>query len=163
MKQARTRHEPRTWWRSFVRSLYSSYCSLRLSLCTPRWIASDIVARANGPPRGVAIGWRWRARPVRGMRGIVAPDRQCRWAAMPLGPAWQCPFKLPAWTLRGPRSARRPLSRRPGRPRNPRCPVIGVYFPDPGKIGIPDFPNPGFRPNRDSRFPESRIPAKSDH
>jgi hypothetical protein len=40
-------------------------------------------------------------------------------------------------------------------------PGIGVYFPDPGKIGIPDFPNPGFRPNRDARFPESRIPAKS--
>ena len=27
---------------------------------------------------------------------------------------------------------------------------------DSGQIGIPDFPNPGFRPNRDSRFPEIR-------
>ncbi len=64
---------------------------------------------------------------------------------------------------------------------------IGVYFPDPGqigipespnpgipaksgfpiprirdsgRIGIPDSPNPGFRPNRDSRFPESRDPGQ---
>jgi hypothetical protein len=27
---------------------------------------------------------------------------------------------------------------------------------DSGQIGIPDFPNPGFRPNRDARFPEIR-------
>ncbi len=38
-------------------------------------------------------------------------------------------------------------------PRNPRCPGIGIYFPDPGKIGISDFPNPGFRPNRDGAGP----------
>jgi hypothetical protein len=29
-------------------------------------------------------------------------------------------------------------------------------IPDSGQIGIPDFPNPGFRPNRDARFPEIR-------
>ncbi len=46
----------------------------------------------------------------------------------------------------------------PARPRSPRCPGIGVYFPDPGKIGIPDFPNPGFRPNFESGCPISRIP-----
>ena len=27
---------------------------------------------------------------------------------------------------------------------------------DSGQIGIPDFPNPGFRPNRDARFPKIR-------
>jgi hypothetical protein len=27
---------------------------------------------------------------------------------------------------------------------------------DSGQIGMPDFPNPGFRPNRDARFPEIR-------
>ncbi len=58
------------------------------------------------------------------------------------------------------------------RPRNLRCPGIGAETPDPGQIGIPDFPNPGIptkpgfpisrfpgpRPNRDSRFPKSRDP-----
>jgi len=58
------------------------------------------------------------------------------------------PGRAPSWAVTGPQVA--------PRPRNPRCPGIGVYFPDPGKIGIPDFPNPGFRPNRDSRFPEIR-------
>ena len=28
----------------------------------------------------------------------------------------------------------------PGRPPNPRCPGIGVYFPDPGQIGIGKIP-----------------------
>ncbi len=60
-----------------------------------------------------------------------------------------------------PRPSPRPFPSPDTRPRNPRCPGIGVYIPDPGKIGIPYFPNPGFRPNRDARFPESRIPAKS--
>jgi hypothetical protein len=57
------------------------------------------------------------------------------------------------------------------RPPNPRCPGIGVYFPDPGQIGIPDSPNPGIptkpgfpipripgsRPNRDSNPGKSRF------
>jgi hypothetical protein len=63
----------------------------------------------------------------------------------------------------------------PHRPRNPRCPGIGAETPDPGQIGIPDFQNPGIptkpgfpisripgsRPNRDSRFPESRDPDQT--
>ncbi len=45
----------------------------------------------------------------------------------------------------------------------PKSPIprraSGFNFPIPAKSGFPgDFPNPGFRPNRDSRFPESRDP-----
>ncbi len=43
------------------------------------------------------------------------------------------------------------------RPPNPRCPGIGVYFPDPGQIGIPDSPIPGI-PTKPG-FPIPRIPG----
>jgi hypothetical protein len=59
-------------------------------------------------------------------------------------------------------------------PEIPDARVSGFIFPipaksgfpisrirDSGQIGMPDFPNPGFRPNRDPDFPKSGIPAKS--
>ena len=42
-------------------------------------------------------------------------------------------------------------------PEIPDAPASGRIIPIPAKFGIP---NPVFRPNRDSRFPESRIPTK---
>ncbi len=42
------------------------------------------------------------------------------------------------------------------RPRNPRCPGIGVYSPDPGQIGIPDFPKSGIPAK--SGFKSGKIP-----
>ena len=41
-------------------------------------------------------------------------------------------------------------------PEIPDARASGRKIPIPAKIGIPDFPNPGFRPNRDARFPEIR-------
>ena len=54
-------------------------------------------------------------------------------------------------------------------PEIPDARVSGFIFPipaksgfpisrirDSGQIGMPDFPNPGFRPKRESRFPEIR-------
>jgi hypothetical protein len=65
--------------------------------------------------------------------------------------------------------AARPRSELEADPEIPDARASGFIFPipaksgfpisrirDSGQIGIPDFPNPGFRPNRDARFPEIR-------
>jgi hypothetical protein len=73
--------------------------------------------------------------------------------------------KTRSQTTKSPMPGHRGLFSRSRQNRDSRFPESGIPaksgFPisrirDSGQIGMPDFPNPGFRPNRDARFPEIR-------